>query len=62
MEKSNEDLDLQRKMTKHYARRNQVAGAKLKKAHAKIQALKEEKDKEKFVILAEASLQASQTP
>ena len=36
LEKANKDLDLQRKMTKYYARRNQVARAKLKKAHAKI--------------------------
>ena len=62
LEKANKYLDLQRKMTKHYAQRNQVARAKLKKAHAKIQALKEEKDQENLGILTEASLQASQTP
>ena len=62
LEKANRDLDIQRKMTKNYARRNQIARAKLKKSLAKIQTLKEEKDQEKLGILAEASLQASQTP
>ena len=41
LKKANQDLDLQRKMTKHYAQRNQVARPKLKKAQTKIQALKE---------------------
>ena len=40
LKKENQDLNLQRKMTKHYAQRNQVARAKLKKAQTKIKALK----------------------
>ena len=38
--KANKSLDLQIKMTKHYAQRNQVAREKLKKALIEIQALK----------------------
>ena len=49
-------------MAKHYALRNQIARAKLKRALAKIQALMEEKIQENLDILADASLQASQTP
>ena len=41
LEKENKDLDLQRRMTKHYAQRNQFAREKLKKAQNEIQALKE---------------------
>ena len=44
LEKANKYLDLQRNMTKNYAQRNQITRAKLKKAHAKIKSLKEEKD------------------
>ena len=62
LKKANQDLDLQRKMTKHYARRNQVARAKLKKAQTKIQALKEAKGQANLGILAQASLQVSQNP
>ena len=43
LKKANQDLDLQRRMTKQYARRNQVARAKLKKAQSKIEGIKEEK-------------------
>ena len=60
LEKANRDLDLQRKMTKHYALRNQIARAKLKRALAKVQALKEEKVQIKLKLLADASMQASQ--
>ena len=60
--KTQRDLGLQKKMAKHYALRNQIARAKLKRALAKIQALKEAKDQENLGILANASLQASQTP
>ena len=62
LERENEDLDLQRNMTKHYAWRNQVARAKLKKALIEIQALKGGKDQENLGVLAEASQQVSQTP
>lgn len=51
MEKENRDLDLQRKMTKHYALRNQIARAKLKRALAKVQAHKEEKVKKSLTFL-----------
>ena len=60
LKKANQDLDLQRRMTKHYARRNQIARAKLKKAQDKLQALKEEKCQARLGILAQASLQVSQ--
>ena len=62
LEKANRDLDLQRKMTKHYALQNQIAKAKLKGALAKIKSLKEEKDQSNLGILAENSLQSSQNP
>ena len=56
------DLGLQKMMAKHYALRKKFARAKLKGALAKIKTLKEEKYQENLGILAEASLQASQTP
>ena len=62
LEKANKDLDLQRRMTKHYAQRNQFAREKLKKAQNQIQPLKEEKSQVKVSILAQASLQVSQDP
>ena len=43
MEKENMDIDLEKKMTKHYALRNKIARDKLKRALAKVQALEEEK-------------------
>ena len=61
LEKANRDLDLHRKMTKQYALRNQIARAKLKRALAKVQALKEEKGHRKMNLLADASIQVSQT-
>ena len=45
MEKTKRDLDLQKNMARHYALRNTIARAKLKRALAKIQSLKEVKDK-----------------
>ena len=59
LEKEDRDLHLQRKMTKHYALRHQIARAKLKRALAKVQALEEEKGQKKLNILADASMQAS---
>ena len=59
MEKSKRDNDIQRKMDKHYAMRNKIARAKLKRALAKIRALTELKEKEKLNILADFSFQAS---
>ena len=61
MEKTKIDLDLQKKMARHYALRNKIARAKLKRSLAKIQALKEAKDKEKLEIISNSSLQSSQT-
>ena len=62
LEKANKDLDLQRRMTKHYARRNQIVWAKLKRDKTKLHALKEEKFQARLGILAQASLQVSQNP
>ena len=62
LKKANQYLHLQRRMTKHYAWRNQIARAKLKKAQTKIQALKEEKGQANLGILAQASLEVSQNP
>ena len=62
LKKANQYLDLQRRMTKHYARRNQIARAKLKKAQDKLQALKEERGQARLGILAQSSLQVSQNP
>ena len=62
LKKKKRDLDLQRKMTKHYASQNQIARAKLKGALVEIKSLKEAKDQANLGILAEASLHAFQTP
>ena len=43
-------------MAKHYALRNQIARAKIQRALAKIQTLKEAKGKKNLEILADASL------
>ena len=61
LEKTKRDLDLQKKMERYYALRNKIARAKLKRSLAKIQALKEAKDKEKLEIISYSSLQSSQT-
>ena len=55
-------LSLQKKMTKHYAMKNKLACAKLKKSLIKIQTLNVEKGHENLGFLAEASQQVSQTP
>ena len=39
LSKANRDIDNQRRMAKYYAMRNKIARAKLKRAHAKIEAL-----------------------
>jgi len=41
LEKTKRDLNLQKKMARHYALRNKIARAKFKRGLAKIQALKE---------------------
>ena len=56
LKRANKDLELQRKMTKHYARRNQVTREKLKKALIEIHALKRGKDQEKIGVLEKYSL------
>ena len=48
LEKTKRDLDMKNKMTRHYALRNNIARAKLKRTLANIQSLKEEKGKEKI--------------
>ena len=49
-------------MTKHYALQNQIAKAKLKRTLAKLQALKEAKNKVNLGILPQYFLHDSQTP
>lgn len=51
MAKAQKENDIQRKMAKHYAMRNKISRAKLKRAHAKIQALTKQEEKEKLDIL-----------
>ena len=48
-------LALQKKMTKHYARKNMLACAKLKKALIELEDIKREKVHENLGILVEAS-------
>ena len=48
-------------MERHYALRNKIARAKLKRALAKIQALNKVKEKDKHEFLTDVFLQASQT-
>ena len=55
------DLGIQKKMARHYALRNQIAKGKLKRALAKVQALKEEKGQENINLLVDSSMQASET-
>ena len=57
----NRGLALQKKMTKHYARKKMLACAKLKKALMELEDLKREKVHESLGILAEASQQVSKT-
>ena len=52
LEKANKDLDLQKKMAKHYAQRDQFARQELKRAKIEIQALKEGKEQASLGILA----------
>ena len=62
LEKENKDLDLQRRMTKHYVQRNQFAREKLKKVQMEIEALERENSQANLSVLAQASLQVSQDP
>ena len=62
MKKMKRDLGLQKNMAKHCALKNKLTSAKLKEALTEIKALKGGKDQENLVILAQASLQVSQTP
>lgn len=55
----NRDVELQRKMAKYYARRNQAVRSKLKRAHEKIDKLTKQEERRRLDILAEASLHAS---
>ena len=55
--KANKDNDILRRKIKHYAQRDKIAMAKLKRAYAKIEALTMQNEKKKLDILAEASLQ-----
>ena len=59
LEKAKRDNDIQSKMEKRYAMRNKIERDKLKRAHAKIQALTEKKEEERLKILSEVPLHAS---
>ena len=59
--KAKKDNDIQRRMANYYAMRNKIGRAKLKRAHAKIEALTKQEEKRRLDILAEASLHASNT-
>ena len=54
-------LSLQNKMTKHYARKNMLACAKLRKSLIEIEDLKKEKVQASLGILADSSQQVSKT-
>ena len=56
--KDNSDTEVQIRMAKYYAMRNKIAKGKFKRAHAKIEALTHQKEKDKLDILVEASLHA----
>ena len=60
LENENKDNDILRKKVKHYAQKDKIAKAKLKRANAKIEALTMKNEKRKLDIPAEASLQALQ--
>lgn len=45
-------------MAKHYAMRNKISRDKLKRAHAKIEGLTHQKEKDKLEMLVEASIHA----
>ena len=59
LKKANDGLNLQRKMTKHYAQKNKLACAKLKEALMEIKNLKREKEHDSLGFLAESSQQVS---
>ena len=58
LEKANKDNDIQRRMAKHYAKRNKIARSKLKKANEKIETLSLQEEKIRLDILTEASFHA----
>lgn len=59
LDKANRDVEIQRKMAKYYAQRNQVARSKLKRSHEKIYELTKQEERKRLHILVEASLHAS---
>lgn len=61
LKKVKRDLALQKKMTKHYARKNLFACAKLKKAIMELEELKREKVHKSLGFLTEAFQQVSKT-
>ena len=58
LEKANTDNDILRKRAKHYAKKNKIARAKLKRANANIEALTMQEEERRVHILTEASLHA----
>lgn len=59
LNKAKKDNDIQRRMAKHYAMRDKIAKAKLRRGHAKIEALTKKEEKNRLDILVKASLHAS---
>ena len=55
LKKENENLELQRRMAKHYARKHKLVSTKLRKALFEIQTLKRENELNSLGFLAEAS-------
>ena len=58
LEKENKGNDILRRKVKHYAQKEKIAMAKLKRANEKIEALTMQEEKMKFDTLVEASLQS----
>jgi len=54
--KATRDVEVQRRMAKHYAVKDKIARAKLKRAQARIEALAHKEENEKLNLLVEASL------
>ena len=53
LEKENGDNDILRRKVKHYAKKEKISKAKLKRANAKIEALTMKENKSKLDILVE---------
>lgn len=58
LDNAKKDNDIPIKMAKHYAMRDKIARAKLKRAHGKIESLTRKEEKKRLDILAKASIHA----